>query len=145
MSKIYMNRVFLIGRLRRGPVLHESETTRILFLQLETHESWKKGDRQMERTDFHDVVVFKDLDIDFCIRNLKLGDTVLVEGKLHYRPGNMATNKAWRIPEIKVLKNYGRIALLKSGNELDSFKNTQKLLPFLSKKPSNENNGEGKS
>ncbi len=80
-----MNHVTLFGNLGQSPELRVSGTgVPILKLRIATNDAYYDKERQLvERTDWHDVVLFGNR-ADALSRILKRGDAVVVEGSIRY-------------------------------------------------------------
>ncbi len=83
-----LNRVLLAGRLGRDPELRTTASgAGIAYLSVATSERWTdraSGERR-ERTEWHQVVVFREGAVRFIREHLRKGDLVFVEGGLRTR------------------------------------------------------------
>lgn len=79
------NRVFLIGRLGRDPESRFTKAgTQVVTLSVATNRNRREADGSWtEETDWHRVKVFRD-DADRCMRFLRKGSMLSVEGSLTY-------------------------------------------------------------
>lgn len=80
-----VNKVILVGRLTKDPVLHYTASgNAIASMNIATSESWRKDGEKHEKTEFHRVVTFSRL-AEVCGQYLKKGSPVYMEGKLTTR------------------------------------------------------------
>ncbi len=81
-----INKVILIGNLGRDPEVRRLESGAVVAkFSVATNESYKdKNDEWQTRTEWHDVVVWRNL-AERAERDLKKGKMVYVEGKLTHR------------------------------------------------------------
>lgn len=82
-----VNRVTLIGRLGKDPVLkHFSNDNTIAEFSLATDDSYKnKEGQKVEHTDWHNVKIPTTKQAEIAEKYLKKGSLVYVEGKIRYR------------------------------------------------------------
>ena len=80
-----LNKVVLIGRLGKDPVAIETKKgDAMCAFSLATNERWKDASgTPKERTTWHDVVAFGGL-ADVCLKHLKKGQQIYLEGKLRH-------------------------------------------------------------
>lgn len=79
-----MNRIVLVGRLGRDPELRQGKGGGAYStLSLATSRNRRDGDQWVEETDWHDVRVFGD-DAERCVRRLRKGSVVAVDGAMVY-------------------------------------------------------------
>jgi single stranded DNA-binding protein len=80
-----VNHVILIGQIGRDMQLQESKHGRLVCLfGLATHTYTHDTEHSVkEKTEWHQVVAWDVLG-ELCAEQLKMGDTVWVEGHLHY-------------------------------------------------------------
>ena len=80
------NRIDIIGNLGADPENRtKGEGNTVVTFSVATTEKWTGKDGQKhEATDWHDVAVFGKLG-EICLKYLKKGSRVSVEGKLRYR------------------------------------------------------------
>lgn len=77
-----MNRVTLIGRLGADPELkYTPNSTAVCNFSLATSETWKKDGQKQEKTEWHKIVVWREL-AETCSKYLAKGREVCLEGKL---------------------------------------------------------------
>ncbi len=81
-----INKVILIGNLGRDPEVRRLESGAVVAkFSVATNESYKdKDDQWQQRTEWHDVVVWRNL-AERAERDLKKGKMVYIEGKLTHR------------------------------------------------------------
>lgn len=81
-----INKVTLIGNLGRDPEVRRLESGAVVAkFSVATNENYKdKNDEWQTRTEWHDVVVWRNL-AERAERDLKKGKMVYVEGKLTHR------------------------------------------------------------
>ena len=82
-----INKVILIGNLGKDPeVRYAANGNAITTITLATSESWKDKDsgEQVEKTEWHKVVLFKKL-AEIAGEYLKKGSKIYIEGKLQTR------------------------------------------------------------
>lgn len=75
-----MNKVILSGNLGTDPEVKDSMTT----FRLATNETWVKDGEKVERTEWHNIIVFGK-QAELCAKYLTKGRTVIVDGKIRYR------------------------------------------------------------
>lgn len=107
-----MNKVILLGRLGKKPVIHEGEDRKVGFLSVATHESFMKGEEKHTKTLWHRVTLFKERDIEYAKNYLDKGDQVLVEGKLNYRNVQEEDGRETLVPEILIGNYCGGLQLI---------------------------------
>ncbi|MCA9493673.1 MAG: single-stranded DNA-binding protein [Myxococcales bacterium] len=79
-----MNRIVLVGRLGRDPELRQGKGGgAFCTFSVATNRSRRDGDQWVEETDWHDVRVFGD-DAERCVRRLRKGSVVAVDGAMVY-------------------------------------------------------------
>mgnify|MGYP001568031809 CR=1 FL=1 len=81
-----VNRVFLLGRTGKDPLVHTSANGQVTNISLATTESWKdktSGEKQ-ERTEWHRVVFFGRL-AEIVGQYVKKGSLLYLEGRLQTR------------------------------------------------------------
>ncbi len=80
-----VNQVILIGQIGRDIELRESKHgRRVCLFSLATHTHTHDADHNpKEKTEWHPIVAWDVLG-ELCAEQLKMGDTVWVEGHLHY-------------------------------------------------------------
>jgi len=81
-----INKVLLIGNLGKDPEVRRLESGAVVAkFSVATNESYKdKNDEWQKRTEWHDVVVWRNL-AERAERDLKKGKMVYIEGKLTHR------------------------------------------------------------
>mgnify|MGYP005816491813 CR=1 FL=1 len=83
-----LNKVELIGRLGKDPeVKNLSNGSAVANFSVATSESWKdkRSGEKVEKTEWHNVVVWNEKTIEFAEKYLAKGDLVRIEGKLQTR------------------------------------------------------------
>jgi len=83
-----LNRVELIGRLGKDPEIRSlSNGSAVANFSVATSESWKdkRSGEKVEKTEWHNIVVWNEKTIEFVEKWLKKGDLVRLEGKLQTR------------------------------------------------------------
>ncbi len=79
-----MNKASLIGHLGKdAETKYMSNGSPKISFSLATTENWKDGDEWKSKTEWHNVVFFGDK-YDY-VGNLKVGNLVMIEGKIAYR------------------------------------------------------------
>lgn len=83
-----------------------------------THQH-KKNDEVVKNTSWFEVVVFKNIAVDFCVKNLKKGSLVIVEGEIkdnvYEKEGEKITKK-----QIYVTNHFGDVCeVVKSSKSQD--------------------------
>lgn len=97
-----VNRVILLGRVGQDPKLSATKNGNyVCNFSVATSESWtdKQGQKQ-EKTEWHNVVVFKKL-AEVCGQYLKKGRQVYVEGKISTREWNDKEGNKKKTTEIE--------------------------------------------
>jgi len=86
MARGTVNRVILIGRLGDDPKARYTPAgDAVVNFSIATNEAWKDKDSNPQvRTDWHRIVAWRQL-AEFCIKYLKKGSRVYVEGRLRTR------------------------------------------------------------
>jgi len=82
-----LNKAMLIGRLGRDPEGHAMPSgDKVASFSIATSEKWKDREtqEQKERTEWHKITVFGGL-ADVCLKYLKKGSQVFIEGSLRTR------------------------------------------------------------
>jgi single-strand DNA-binding protein len=82
-----VNKVFLVGNLRREPELRQTENNKpVCSFGLATNRSWQPFDapEKHEETEFHRIVAWGKL-AEMCHQYLRKGRKVHIEGRLHTR------------------------------------------------------------
>jgi len=80
-----INKVILIGRLGKDPeVRYTQQQTAVCNFSIATSETWQKDGEKQEKTEWHNIVVWKRL-AEICGQYLSKGSNVYVEGKLQTR------------------------------------------------------------
>jgi single-strand DNA-binding protein len=81
-----INKVILIGRLGADPELrYTADNSPVASFNMATSESWKdKGGNWQERTEWHRVVLWRDL-ANRAAEQLKKGNLVYIEGSIRSR------------------------------------------------------------
>lgn len=80
-----VNKVILVGRLGKDPEIRSFENgAKVANFSLATSESYKKDNEKVEKTEWHNVSLWRGL-ADVAERFLKKGDMIYVEGKLRTR------------------------------------------------------------
>jgi single-strand DNA-binding protein len=83
-----LNKVELIGRLGKDPeVKNLSNGSAVANFSLATSESWKdkRSGEKVEKTEWHNIVVWNEKTIEFVEKYLAKGDLVRIEGKIQTR------------------------------------------------------------
>jgi single-strand DNA-binding protein len=77
-----INKVILLGRLGRDPVIRKLDNQRIVAnLSLATSESYLKNGQRMESTEWHNLEMW-DQQAQFAEKYLRKGSVLYVEGKI---------------------------------------------------------------
>jgi len=98
----YLNKVFLIGNLGNDPKIRDLPDGDIVAsFSLATTHKYKSNGEAREQTDWHQVVVFKQL-AAVARDYLKKGSSVHIEGRLRYRKWTDADGNARTATEIVV-------------------------------------------
>ena len=81
-----VNKAIIIGRLGVDPELNSTNSGKeVARLSIATSETWKDKDGvKQERTEWHRVVCFGKL-AEVCMKHVRKGDQVYVEGKIQTR------------------------------------------------------------
>jgi len=83
-----LNKVELIGRLGKDPEIKNlSNGSAVANFSVATSESWKdkRSGEKVEKTEWHNIVVWNEKTIEFVEKYLGKGDLVRIEGKLQTR------------------------------------------------------------
>jgi single-strand DNA-binding protein len=83
-----LNKVELIGRLGKDPeVKNLSNGSAVANFSVATSESWKdkRTGEKVEKTEWHNIVVWNEKTIEFVEKYLNKGDLVRIEGKIQTR------------------------------------------------------------
>ncbi|MGX9944964.1 single-stranded DNA-binding protein [Bradyrhizobium denitrificans] len=83
-----LNRVELIGRLGKDPEIRTlSNGGTVANFSVATSESWKdkRSGERVEKTEWHNIVVWNEKTIEFVEKYLTKGDLVRLEGKMQTR------------------------------------------------------------
>jgi single-strand DNA-binding protein len=108
-----INKVFLVGRLGQDPELRQTAQGRALCrLRLATGRSRQDGERWVEETDWHDVVLWE-AQAERAGRLLGRGDLCAVEGRLAPRSWQDAQGQRRHSVEVAAQ----RFQLVKSNRE----------------------------
>ena len=101
MAKGTVNKVILIGRLGADPELKYTPSgAAVTNFNIATNEAWKGKDGNPQvRTDWHRIVAWRQL-AEFCIKYLKKGNRVYVEGRLRTRSWENKEGTTSHITEI---------------------------------------------
>lgn len=78
-----INKVVISGRLTRDPERRDTATTPITHLCVAVNDRVKRGDKWEDYANFIDVAAFGRL-AEFAAQDLRRGDAVTVEGRLHW-------------------------------------------------------------
>lgn len=104
-----LNKVELIGNLGRDPEIRSmGDGKEVASLSIATSESWKDkitGEKK-DKTEWHRVVVFKDVLVNIIKNYLKKGSKVYIEGQLQTRKWTDNSGQDRYTTEI-VLQGYG--------------------------------------
>lgn len=81
-----LNKALIIGRMARDPELKvmPSSGTNVANFSVATNESYTKNGEKIEKTEFHNIVVYGST-AENCAKYLKKGQLVMVEGKITTR------------------------------------------------------------
>ncbi len=101
MARGTINRVILIGRLGDDPKSRYTPNgDAVVNFNIATNEAWKDKDGNPQvRTDWHRIVAWRQL-AEFCIKYLKKGNRVYVEGRLRTRSWENKEGTTSHITEI---------------------------------------------
>lgn len=134
-----INKIILIGRLGKDPEIAELKTgDKVGKFSIATSESYKnKQDEWVEKTEWHDVVVWRHL-AEKAERQLKKGSLIYLEGKLTHRKwedkeGNKRKNS-------EVVPNYFRI-LEKGSDQNEPLGEPQKINHPINSQPETDEDG----
>jgi single-strand DNA-binding protein len=95
-----MNRIVIVGRLGQEPELRMSKgNTAWATFSVATNRGRREGEHWVEETDWHDVKVFGD-DAERCVRRLRKGSVVAVDGALQYETLTDDAGQKRRRPRI---------------------------------------------
>lgn len=107
-----LNKVMLIGNLGKDPESKAlSGGTSVVKFSLATSESWKdkrSGD-WVDKTEWHNVVIFAEFPAKYVMNNLRKGSKVYVEGKLQTRKWQNNEGKDVYTTEIVISGYDGRV------------------------------------
>jgi len=102
-----INKVILVGNVGKDPETRTLENGTVLStFSLATSESFKRGGEWEQKTEWHNIVAWKDL-AEKIHASFHKGDTVYVEGKI--------TTEQWQDKEgntrytTKIVVNYARV------------------------------------
>ncbi len=106
-----LNKVFLIGNLGRDPLMEITQNGKqIAKFSLATSSKWKNETGQWHKhTDWHHVIVFKEITAEWIKDTFKKGDRVYVEGKLIYHSWISKQGDTRRSSQIVVSGNNGQV------------------------------------
>jgi len=81
-----VNKAILVGRIGKDPEDHETSAgKKVTRLSIATSENWKDKDGvKQERTEWHRVICWDKL-AEVCMKYVRKGDQVYVEGKIQTR------------------------------------------------------------
>jgi single-strand DNA-binding protein len=131
-----VNRVQLIGNVGKDPEIRKNQSGgEIASFSLATSESWKDkatGDR-MEKTEWHNIVVFNEHIVNVVRDFVKKGTKLYIEAKIQTRKWQDKEGKERQTTEIIIDRFNCSLALLSKPNSDDSAK------------PSNSYNDTGQS
>ncbi len=101
MARGTINRVILIGRLGDDPKSRYTPNgDAVANFNIATNEAWKDKDGNPQvRTDWHRIVAWRQL-AEFCIKYLKKGNRIYVEGRLRTRSWENKEGTTSHITEI---------------------------------------------
>ncbi len=105
-----MNRVVLMGHLQENPEPSETKTgKKVATFIVETNEIYKNADgEKVKRTDGHTITCWGKV-AEACIKMLRKGSFVLVEGKIRNISNENGNKKNYSIfaTEVSFISNYG--------------------------------------
>lgn len=117
-----LNRVQLIGNLRRDPELRSKQDgSNVATFNLATSESWKDkhtGER-MERVEWHKIVIFNERLCDLAEKYLKKGSKIFVEGQLKTRKWTDNNGVERYVTEIHLTQFNGTLIFLDSKRDAE--------------------------
>ena len=109
-----MNQVTLIGRLGRDPEIRATQSSkRVANLSIATSERYKKDGEWKEATEWHNVVVWGDVDAE-RLNEARKGDEVMVVGKLTTRKWQDKDGKDCWKTEVVVQFPTGQVRLARA-------------------------------
>lgn len=128
----YMNKVTLMGTVAKEVAVKKLERGSIASFRLGTVKTWKgKDGSPSEKKDWHNVFIADENIIQSTVKNLKMGDEVLVVGELANRKYTDKTGIEKMITEIKINPyDGGEIISLSRGGAATS---TSDVRPAVSK------------
>lgn len=95
-----MNRAILVGRLGSDPESKSTKGGNVCRFNLATSEKYTGRDREKhEETEWHRIVVFGGFS-EACMRYLKKGSMVLIEGKIKTRAWETDSGEKKYVTEI---------------------------------------------
>jgi single-strand DNA-binding protein len=112
-----VNKVILIGRLGKDPeARHTNSGALVVSFSLATSETWrdKTSGERMERTEWHNVVIFNEPLGKIAEQYLKKGAAVYVEGKMRTREYTDRDGNARKSTEVVLEQFRGELTLLAS-------------------------------
>ena len=128
------NRVILIGRLEKDPILrHSTSGTPIANLSIATDESYTdRVGNKVEHTEWHSVVVFQ-RQAESCNTYLRKGSLVFIEGSLQTRKWQDQQGYDRNTTEIKAT----RVVFLDRRNEVENGPMEEETPPSFGRKQEN--------
>ena len=79
-----LNKIQLIGRVGKDPVIKVLESGKIASFSLATTEKWKESGEQKEHTEWHNITLFGVV-AGLAEQYVKRGDLLYIEGKIQTR------------------------------------------------------------
>ncbi|MBT9386603.1 single-stranded DNA-binding protein [Pseudooceanicola sp. CBS1P-1] len=110
-----LNRVILIGNLGHDPEVRTFQNgSKVVNLRIATSENWtdRTTQERRERTEWHNVSLYADRDIDAAQRFLRKGSKVAIEGALETRKWQDQNGQDRYATEITVRTYRGALTLL---------------------------------
>ncbi len=109
-----LNKVTLIGRLGKDPDIRMMQDSKQLAtFSIATSESWidKNTNERVEKTEWHNIVVFNEKLVQISQKNLKKGTKVYIEGALKTRKWRDGNGNERYITEV-VLQQFNSVLII---------------------------------
>ena len=107
-----LNRVQLIGRLGKDPVIREAGNGRVCNFSIATDQSWKdKNGEWQKKTTWHNIATWQERLVNLAEKYLKKGTQVYVEGAIETRKYKDKSGEEKYITEVVLGPYNGQIIL----------------------------------
>lgn len=121
-----LNQVSLIGNLGRDPEIKSTKSgDKVANFSIATSEAWGKGDDRVEKTEWHNIVVWGKL-ADVVERYCTKGTKLFVQGKLTTRKWQDKDGKDRYTTEVVVSGFGGQLTMLSGKGESGGGRSTSR-------------------